>query len=392
VSSERQARGPRMPTGSDRLEQGLTRRRLLEVGAGGALAIGTGSLLAACGASSPPGAKTTPTSAAGGAPVRGGTLKLGMTTGGTAETVNPGNAATFTDNMRINQLFNFLFVINNHLQTVPSLATSAEPNRDASIWTLHLRDGVKWHDGKPFTADDVVWTIRGWGSPANFAHGVLSCIDFTNVRKRGRSVVEVPLTRPVAQFPTLFSWPNAAIVQNGATFKEVSSKPVGTGPFKFVSFTPGTQSVFARNPDYWGDPEKPYIDTLVMDTSFTDEASRNNALLSGALDVSSVYPPALAKQQLSGGQVNVLRAPGSDCAYFTMRVNEGPLADVRVRKALKLLADRPALVEGTFNGLGEVGNDNYVIDVEYTLQGVHPVHDVEQAKSLLKAAGRGARR
>jgi peptide/nickel transport system substrate-binding protein len=370
---------------------GFTRRRLLEFGAAGALVMGAGSLLSACSGGAPdPGTPLKPLeSLGGGKPVRGGTLRLGMITGGASETLNPAVAATYTDLLRSYQLYDHLFRVGADIQSLePELALSAEPNKDATSWTIRLRDGVNWHDGKPFTADDVLWTIQSWSSSASYANGIVrQFIDFKAVRKDGPLAVVVPLVRPAAEFASLLTYVNCSVIQNGAAPDSFNTQPVGTGPFKFESFNPGSQSVFTRNQEYWGDAEKPYIDKLVIDSSFNDENSRNYALLGGQIDVAPLYASEFAKRQLSSKEVNVLGAAGTQANYFTMRVSEGPFADVRVRQAMKLLVDRQALVDGVFNGLGRVGNDIYVTDVAYILEDVTAAHDIDKAKSLLKAAG-----
>jgi peptide/nickel transport system substrate-binding protein len=361
----------------------ISRRRMLGYGAAGVAAVGAASLLAACGGSGGGGSTT-----ASGNPVRGGTLKVGTITSGSTETVDPGLAVSNVDLLRVYQIFDFLFQPGDDIKTlVPRLALSAEPNANATVWTIKLRPSVTWHDGKPFTADDVVWSIKTWSTSANFAYAYASMfIDFNNVRKIDDLTVQIALTRPVAQFPSMFTLWSLAIVQNGATPQSIATKPIGTGPFKFVSFTPGQQSVFAANPNYW-EQGKPYVDTLIINSTFNDETSRYNALLGGQIDVAPLFSPQYAKQQESLKQINLLNSPGPQANVFSMRVDQGPFADVRIRQAMKLLIDRQALIDGTWFGYAQVGNDNLGIYTEYFADDLKATYDPDKAKALLKAAG-----
>jgi peptide/nickel transport system substrate-binding protein len=377
---------------------GVTRRRLLQTTGAGALAVGGASLLAACGTLAKSSSKTTGTTSAsvaglpntsgGGVPRRGGTLTVGGITGGSSETLNPPLAVTDTDAIRAFQLFDRLFLPSGDLQTlVPQLALSAESNKDASVWTFELRPGVTWHDGKPFTADDVVYSItRFWTNPDGQAVGQTAAIDLKGVRKRGPLVVEVPLLQPQQDWPAIPTTNLNAIVQNGATAKSFSTRPIGTGPFKFVSFSPGRQSVFTANRDYW-ESGKPYIDELIFNTSFAEDETRLNALLSGEIDLMPQATFTLAKEQQAGGQSTVF---GSKCPQpymILMRVDKGPLSDVRVRQAMRLIADRPALIEGALSGYGSVGYDLLGQGTRYYDSSLTRGQDIEQAKSLLKSAG-----
>lgn len=367
----------------------LTRRRLLQ----GAVAVGTSGLfLAACGGSRQPARST-----AAGKSVRGGTLTVGVVTGGTAETLNPGVATVFPDLLRVYQLFDRLFenaVTNGKLGVEPSLALSAEPSKNARVWTVKLRPGVTWHDGKPFTADDVLWSVAGWSKSSNYASAyAIGRIDFAGVRKLDQLTVEIPLIAPLAEFPSVVSQYNFSIVQHGATPKSLASRPIGTGPFKFVSFTPGTQSVFAANPHYW-QSGKPYVDKVIVNSSFTDETTRQNAFLSGQLDAMILAVPSFAKAQQSNPKANVLlggvsngHSSGAVGVNFTMRVDKGPFSDVRVRQAFKLIADRPQLINAVYDGLGAIGNDTWGFGTQYFDASLTPSHDPEKARSLLKAAG-----
>jgi peptide/nickel transport system substrate-binding protein len=380
---------------------GLTRRDAIAGATRLGLVVAGGGVLAACGSSSSRSAATAGNGARGnagalatlpgGTPVRGGTLTVGAISGGQEENLFPGTSVGTPDYVRDFSLYNLLFYLGEHVTPlVPGLALSAEPNKDATLWTFHLRDGVTWHDGQPFTADDVVYNFRAvWSNPnANYSAAFLTgLVEFNKVRKRDRLTVEVPLTTPAAQFPTIFAYFNFPVVQNGATAKTAARNPVGTGPFKYVSFSPGSQSVFEANKNYW-EPGKPYVDKLVVDSSFTDNNSVFNALLSGKINLFPTLPLVTAREQLAAKQVQILASPFAAESYmFAMRVDKGPFADNRVREAFKLLVDRQAMIDGAWAGFGTPAYDLLGPGTEYYASDLKRPRDVEKARSLFKAAG-----
>jgi len=327
----------------------------------------------------------------GGTPVRGGTFTVGVLSGGQEENLFPGTSVGTPDFVRDYNLYNLLFYIGKDVTPlVPGLAISAESNADATVWTFKLREGVTWHDGKPFGANDVVYNFQAVWSNGNidYSSGFLTgLVDTKNVRKLDPLTVEVPLNVGVAQFPTIFAYFDFPVVQDGATTKTAAVNPVGTGPFKYVSFTPGTRSVFAANKDYW-ETGKPYVDELVVDSSFTDTNALFNALLAGDINLYPSVPLVTARQQLSARQVQILESPFAAQSYMLlMRVDKGPLADNRVRQAFKLLVDRQAMIDGAWAGFGTVAYDLMAPGTQYYASDLTREQDVDQAKSLLKAAG-----
>jgi len=372
---------------------GLTRRSVIAGAAGAGLALTGAGLLAGCGSSSskssgPAGALT---ALPGGTPKRGGTLTVGVISGGQSENLFPGTAIGTPDFVRDYSLYNLLFYLGEKITPlVPGLALSAESNKDATVWTFKLREGVTWHDGKPFTAEDVVYNFKAlWSNAeANFSAGFLAgLVNFKAVRKLDTLTVEVPLLQAVAQFPTIFAYFDFPVVQNGATAKSAATHPVGTGPFKYVSFTAGSQSVFEANPHYW-EPGKPYVERLVVDSSFTDNNAIFNALLSGKINLFPTLPLVTARAQLSSKQVQILASPFAAQSYmFAMRVDKGQFADNRVRQAFKLLVDRQAMINGAWAGFGTVAYDLLAPGTPYYLSEQKITQDVEKARSLFKAAG-----
>jgi peptide/nickel transport system substrate-binding protein len=185
----------------------------------------------------------------------------------------------------------------------------------------------------------------------------------------------------------LFQFYNFGVLQEGATPKSVAANPIGTGPFKFKSFTPGQQSIFEANTDYW-ESGKPYVDTLVINSSFTDNNSLLNALLSNELNLVSSPTLSQAREQIGSNSSQVLQSPGATQDYmFGMRVDKGPFADNRIREAFKLLVNRPQMIDGALSGFGTVGNDLVGAHTQYFANNLKPTYDPDKAKSLFKAAG-----
>jgi len=379
------------------LRSDVNRRRFLI----GAAAVGGAGLLAACGgggggnggnggAGGGAGAAAGVAELPSGTPVRGGTFNVGVLTLGAAENLFPGTAVPMPDVLRGFSLYNLLFYPNDQANLYPlqpGLALSSESNADATQWTFKLRDGVTWHNGKPFGADDVVYNITQlWGNDqqnysASFLKGV---VDFPNVKAVDKLTVQIPLLIPTAQFPSIFAWFNFGVLPVGAT---PQSAPVGTGPFKYESFTPGKQSVFVRNENYW-EEGKPYVDRLVVDSSFSDANALLNAQLGGQINLLVSPAAQQVRQQVSAKQVQILQSAGASTTYaFGMRVDEGPFADPRIRQAFKLFTDRQALINGALAGFGTVGNDLQGPNTEYFASDMKSEFDPDKAKSLFQAAG-----
>ncbi|HWI74890.1 MAG TPA: ABC transporter substrate-binding protein [Baekduia sp.] len=301
----------------------------------------------------------------------------------------PGHALSNSDIWRAQQLFDGLYTLGPDAKPVPALAESAEPNADGTVWTIKVRSGVTWHDGKPLTAEDVVASIKTWTGKDNYYAGNLAkLLDTDGVRVRGPLTVEVPFKVPVADFagvsafyPYLITRPD--IYKKGAQL-------IGTGPFKYQSFTPGKRAVVVANKDYWGVSGGPYVEQQIVDSSFTDDTARVNALLSGSIDIAPAMPPALAKANASSQRIYLGHAPGTATYYFQCRVDQAPFKDLRVMHALKMLCDREAMIQTVFSGYATQSNDLTGPGLPYFAGAdVFPVrkYDPEQAKSLLKQAG-----
>jgi peptide/nickel transport system substrate-binding protein len=174
----------------------------------------------------------------------------------------------------------------------------------------------------------------------------------------------------------------AQIVPDGFT---ATSRPNGTGPFRYTSFTPGQRSVFARNPDYW-QHGLPYADTLTL-IDFADTVSLQDALMTGQVHAAGTLDGPQMVTLANTGGIAPVASPAGTIIPFTMRVDQPPFTDVRVRQAMRLLVDRPQLIDSALDGYGWRASDvfsPYDPDFDHALR---RETDIGQAKFLLRQAG-----
>ena len=318
-------------------------------------------------------------------PKRGGTLRAGFVGGGTAETLNPFLGVTPIDEARIQNLYDPLVLVNADLTRSPGLALEWTHNKDATVWEVKLRPGVTFHNGKTFGAEDVIWSIQQMAGKTSAALPFVSGIKLGELKAVNKLTVRIPLKAADADLSGNFTYYNTWIVPKGQTAKDYK-KPIGTGPFMAQSFTPGRQSVFTKNPNYWV-KGKPYVDSLKI-TNIDDNTARLNALLSGQIDAMAQLPTQQAKAHASTGDIKVLVAPSPQAMMFYMDTTKAPFTDPRVTLAIKLIADRKALVDSAISGYGTVGNDIFGAGLPFYDKSLpQRAQDIDKAKSLLKAAG-----
>ena len=362
----------------------LNRRQFLRgVAATGAVA-GTGSLIAACGGSS----STTGTTASSTASKHGGNLKVGLSGSSGADTLDPHAGLTYLDSARAQSLYQPLLQLNNQAQTELVLAEEITA-KTPTEWIIRLHPGITFHSGKPLTAQDVIYTFRRiktgksqQGSPFAGSNS-LGPMDVNGLKALDSRTVQVPFTSPYASFEDqLAYWYYLYIVPDGFN---PAAKPNGTGPFVYQSFTPQQRSVFAKNKNFW-QSGLPYVDTVTI-IDFPDNTSLQDALTTGVIHAAGAFDgPELAALGTASG-VKVVASHTGAITPFTMRVDQAPFNDVRVRQALRLLVNRPQLIDSALDGYGVVASDvfgPYDPDFNHALR---REQDIPQAKALLKAAG-----
>ena len=368
------------PRESELTRRTLSRAQFLRGITAAGLGVAFSDVLAACGGSS---AGTAP-SASGRKPKRGGELQIGMIGGGNAESLNPGESDLNTPNfLRTFALYNTLIRLEPDNSLSPSLAVESKPDPSYKTWTFRLRPHVEFHNGKTMTADDVVYSFHYMAKPSNNASSLLTNVDFAGIKKVDNLTVTVPLKAPDTLFLYSVADPSTSIIPVGETN---FTKPVGTGPFRYQSFTVGQESVFLRNPNYWETP-KPYVNKVTM-TSISDDTARLNALLDGQINVMGNLPFTEGKAMAASAKIKLLQTTGNNPYLFYMRVDVPPFNDVNVRQAIKYIVNRPRMVELALDGYGAVANDLVGQNLKYYDTSLpQRSQDISMAKSLLKKAG-----
>jgi peptide/nickel transport system substrate-binding protein len=362
----------------------ITRRDALRGALAGGVLVTAGGVLAACGSED----VDVPTRDFGASSLKnvrsGGSLRVGVAGGGADDSIDAHIPATVPDISRVFQLYEPLADrdVNSDFELV--LAESIEPEKGAEAWTIRLKPGITFHNGKPVTADDVLFSLRRITDPKDPKTGEasISYIDLDRSRKLDKRTVRLQLKFANVGFPDDLGQYFNSIVPTDYDPK----KPVGTGPFMFDSFTPGERSVFKKNPDYWRDG-LPRVDEVTI-IDFPDDTPRVNALLSGQVDAITNLPPGQIAQVKSNDQFKVLISETGGWQPFTMRVDQAPFKDVKVRQAMRLLVDREQMISQVLSGQGRVANDVYSpYDPAYNSDLPQRKQDLDQAKSLLRQAG-----
>lgn len=273
-----------------------------------------------------------------------------------------------------------------HFVLQPWLATSWE-RPDPTTWVFHVREGVRFQDGKPLGAEDVAWSIRSLinGTLVTAKGGALASI--ASVDASGPLTVTVRTKQPDASLLFNLSDGLFGVVERGAG-RDEGLHPVGTGPFRFVSQMQDMEVVLERNADYWaGAPKIARVRFEVVPDTITAALEMRK----GSGDVeSNVLTPDMVQALRRERNVVVESGPGAMVMYANFNAQDPKLRDARVRQAIACAIDRPALIAALWRGEGRLadtllpeGHWAAASDGELPQYG----HDVARATGLLDAAG-----
>ena len=363
----------------------LSRRDLLRRGAlvGISMPVLSG-IIAAC-SSSPSPSGGTGGAGSGGA---NATIKAGILTPTGA--INPVTVADQGGLDMLGQTGEYLALSTQTLTLKPVLAESWSPNSKADVWTFKIRQGVKFHNGQPLTADDVVYTFKLLTNPKAANPTLAGVLVPSGVQKVDDHTVAFHLEAPNGNFPYLVSSDNynTIIIPNNYDPAKWQGSFIGTGPFKLKSYTEKQGASFVRNDSYWGPKAKPAATEF---TFYDTETPLTLALTGGSIDVVGQFSVSTSPQLLNG-QYNVVKLKSSAHRELSMRNDQAPFTDPRVRRAIALSLNRPAIVKSLFKGNADVGNDSPFAPVFPSTDTsiAQRAQNISEAKSLLSAAGHGS--
>lgn len=318
---------------------------------------------------------------------QGDTIRIATSLG--QNSLAPGEATGLPDATVIRTMFEGLVGFTDGA-LVNELATSWEANEDATAYTFELQQGVTFHDGTPFNAQAVKdyydW-VMDEGSIAARARGLLAAM--TSVDVIDEYTVRINLSGPNGAFIFLLATSNARIASPASVAEfgaDLTRHPVGTGPFRFVSWTEGQNVIVERNPDYWGDPaEIERLEFVVV----TNAATRVAMLQSGEVQYIEALPPQLVATIEAAPNLDVLAGPTNFLRILQLNTTKAPFDDVRVRQALNYAVDKQVLADVAYSGFATVMTAPIPASAFGHAEQPAYDYDPERAKALLTEAGYG---
>ncbi|OZI46347.1 peptide ABC transporter substrate-binding protein [Bordetella genomosp. 5] len=295
------------------------------------------------------------------------------------------------------KIYESLLTYSFDLKPQPGLAKSWEISDDGLTYTFHLREGVKWHDGKDFTADDVVYTISEILPKTHARTKVVLGKFLQSIEKTDDHTVVIKLSAPFPAFILMFDpgtvpiMPKHLYAGTDVATNPANQKPIGTGPFKFDEWKRGQHIKLKRNDAYWK-PGLPYLDELIFNV-IPDSASRAVAYERGSVDV-------LRGGDIDNVDVKRLRSVAgteyttkgwelfSPQAYLVFNMRKPPFDNVKVRQAVMHAMNRQLVVNAIFFGQGKVSTSPFVASEMFFDKSIAPIpFDMKKARALIKESG-----
>ena len=319
-------------------------------------------------------------------PVRGGLLRMGLDGGDTTDSLDP---RAYIGTPHVSQVYGCVYDSLTNIRpggvVAPMLAESWESNDDATVWRFNLRQGVTFHDGRPFSAEDVLYSAAYLADELNIRGPVKTFYQsVTSVEADGDRTVVFTFAQPNYDVPTMMGIQGNIIVPAGTTD---FSTAIGTGPYRVESYEQGLRARLVKYDGFWTDEEGHFDEVEII--NIADASTRTSALRNGDVDV--IYRPdvATASRLASQSGIELILAEGGQHYTTPMRVVSSPMDNLDVRLAIKYGVRRQEFVDRVLGGFGYVGNDtpigpNYAY---YNAEIEAREYDPERARFHLERAG-----
>lgn len=328
-----------------------------------------------------------------GGPRYGGTLRAGMQTDPVG--LDPHlTTATATRNMMEN-VFDTLVFVSSEGRYVPGLAESWTISADGITWTFALRRNVKFHNGRAMTAEDVVYSINRIRDPQTKSPRAGDFAEVEAVTASGQYTVVIRLKRPFSPLLAKLSLSTNVIVPREVIARDgdLNQSPIGTGPFRFVGYTPQQRLTLVRSGDYWERDQNgrrlPYLDRIEF-VFLPDAVARATALRGGSVEWIEYVPSSEVRSLQADRNIEVVGGRAANFRALYINNSRAPFNNVKVRQAMAYAINKKEVVDTALFGVGGIVATGAVIPPGnfYALSG-SPYNsvDVDRAKRLLAEAG-----
>ncbi len=369
-------------------------RRSAYLAGAGTLALSGSGLLAACTGSSAHNGPAANTSAgvSTGKPKRGGRVTVGVFSEDPG--LNPFYSAwDWSGILYGTLLYDVLATTTPDAKVVPYLAKSIEHSADYLSWTVTLRDGVKFHDGTPLTAQIVA---DNWKTLQKSPLTAYSLLDLAGVAASGPLSVTFSMHKPWVPFDAYLA--TTPVVHPKMLDPKYKGRPIGTGPYIYQDWVPGTHFIVNRNPNYWR-AGLPYLDKVTV-TPIVDSQQRANALKAGTIDIMHAFSTISDLPQLRADRSLVYRDDSAvtsfvpNMAFWVLNCAKPPTNDLRIRQAMAYATDQSKYAQLSFSGMGSADGSKPFVPVTspfapgspwFTETSYPKAPDLAKAKQLVAA-------
>jgi peptide/nickel transport system substrate-binding protein len=332
-----------------------------------------------------------PLSAQSSAPVYGGTLRAGMQTDPVGLDPHLTNA-TATRNMMEN-IFDTLVILDSEGKIAPGLAESWTAS--ALTWTFRLRRNVKFHNGRGMTADDVVYSINRIRDPATKSPRAGDFAEVQSITTSGPYTVVIRLKRPFSPLLAKLAFSTNVIVPKEVVQADgdLNKNPIGTGPFRFVSYAPQQRLILVRSADYWGKDaagrQLPYLVRIEF-VFLPDAVARATALRTGAVEWIEYVPSSEVQSLRNDANIEVVGGLSANFRALYINNEVAPFNNVKVRQAIAWTINRKEIIDTALFGVGGIESVGSTIPPKnyYTVsKNLYDKVDLTRARQLLAEAG-----